>query len=92
MSALTAENSCEKILNSEYNSKHQQIMYYLIILCKFSEITFSNFQEFKKKAFQFLIQKTYLFHQQRRNISFRHVICNETDSVSRYDDLMKHLS
>ena len=40
---LTAENSCEEILNAEYSSEHQQITYYLIILCRFSETTFSNF-------------------------------------------------
>ena len=43
VSMLTAENSCEEILNSEYSSEHQQITYYLIILCRFSEITSSNF-------------------------------------------------
>ena len=39
MSALTAENSSKEILNLKYSSEHQQIVYYLTILCRFSEIT-----------------------------------------------------
>ena len=50
MFTLTAENSCEEILNAEYNSEHQWITYYLTILHRSSEIALSNFQEFKKKA------------------------------------------
>ena len=74
---LTAENSCEEILNAEYSSEHQQIMYYLTILCKFSEITSSNFWEFKKKVFWFLVQKIHLFCWQKRNVLFRCVVNSE---------------
>src|SRR5437773_8398205 len=72
MSALTAENSCEEILNAEYSSEHQQIAYYLTTLHRFSEITSLKFQEFKKKALQFLVQRIHLFHQQKKNVSLRH--------------------
>ena len=62
VSTLTASDSSKKILNFKYSSEHQQIVYYLTTLCRSSEITSSNFQEFKKKVLQFLIQKTHLFH------------------------------
>ena len=77
MFVLTAENSCEEILNAEYSSEHQQIVYYLTTLHRFSEIISSNFQEFKKKAFQFLVQKIHLFHQQKRNVSLKHIVNSE---------------
>ena len=47
---LTTENSCKEILNAEYSSEHQQIVYYLTTLHRSSEIALSNFWEFKKKA------------------------------------------
>ena len=86
---LTAENSCEEILNAEYSSEHQWIAYYLTILCRFSEITSSNFQEFKKKAFWFLVQKIHLFHQQRRNVSFKCVVNSEQMKQQILENLHK---
>ena len=89
MFALTAENLCEEILNAEYSSEHQWIVYYLTILCKFSEITSSNFQEFKKKAFQFLVQKIHLFHWQKRNVSLKHIVNSEQMKQQILENLHK---
>ena len=64
-------------------------MYYLTILCRSSEITSSNFWEFKKKALQFLVQKIYLFYQQKKNVLLKHVVNSEQMKQQILENLHK---
>src|SRR5205085_3663342 len=45
-----------KILESEYSFKYQQITYYLMLLQKSVDILQSDFQKFCKKTVQYFIQ------------------------------------
>lgn len=62
------------VFENFYFEQSQKIVIYLIILRKFSKMTFKKFNKFKKNALKFKMQNDHLFRRNNKNVFLRRII------------------